>query len=100
MALTDDDSTETGAPSIERAYDPDTAPTVAVLEAIAALEGTDATALHDEVGLVLYDHLDPQALDALFTSGSTAASVSVALEADETYAVTVAPDRVAVARRE
>ncbi|MDG5759919.1 hypothetical protein QA600_11265 [Natronococcus sp. A-GB1] len=98
MAASDSDPDATGAPSIEREYGPDTAPTVAVLEAIAALEGADATALGDEFGLVLYDHLDPQALDALFASESAAASVTVAFEADATYTATVTPDRVTVTR--
>ncbi len=98
MAASDTDPDAAGATSIEREYGPDTAPTVAVLEAIAALEGTDATALGDEFGLVLYDHLDPQALDALFTSESAAASVTVEFEADATYTATLTPDRVTVAR--
>ena len=98
MAASDTDPDTAGATSIEREYAPDTAPTVAVLEAIAALEDTDATALGDEFGLVLYDHLDPQALDALFASDSAAASVAVEFEADATYTATVTPDRVTVAR--
>ncbi|ELY54829.1 hypothetical protein C491_17919 [Natronococcus amylolyticus DSM 10524] len=98
MAASDTDPDAAGALSIEREYGPDTTPTVAVLEAIAALEDTDATTLGDEFGLVLYDHLDPQALDALFASDTAAASVTVAFEADATYTATITPDRVTVAR--
>lgn len=92
-----DDTREPGATRIEREYGPDTPPTVAVLEAIATLEETDPTALGDECGLVLYDHLDPQALDALF-AGASGVSVRVTIEADATYGVRLTPERVTVAR--
>ncbi|AGB38912.1 HalOD1 output domain-containing protein [Natronococcus occultus] len=87
-----------GATRIEREYGPDTAPTVAVLETIAALEDVDATTLGDEFGLVLHDHLDPAALDAMFTSEFTRASVSVTIEAAVTYDVTITPECVTVDR--
>ncbi|MDZ5811377.1 HalOD1 output domain-containing protein [Halorubrum sp. AD140] len=43
----------------------DWSPSRAVVEAIAALAGVEPSALADETGLVLYDHVEPDALDAL-----------------------------------
>jgi len=43
----------------------DTPPSLAVVEAIADLAEVDSTDLADETGIVLYEHVDPDALDAL-----------------------------------
>ena len=70
------------------------APSLAVVEAIAALAGVDSTDLSEEDG-VLYDHVDPDALDALIAGrpeGDVEVSLSVA-----GYDVRVGPD-FAVAR--
>ena len=70
------------------------APSIAVVEAIAALAGVDSVDL-SEAGVVLYDHVDPDALDALVADrpdGDVEVSLSVA-----GYDVRVGPD-FAVAR--
>lgn len=55
------------------------APSVAVIEAIAELSDADPTDLSTE-GVVLYDHVDPDALDALVADhdGDLDVSLSVA----------------------
>ncbi|WP_247000795.1 HalOD1 output domain-containing protein [Halosolutus gelatinilyticus] len=46
-----------------------TAPSHAVLEALAIVEDTTLLALRDELGTALYDYVDPEALDAIIGSG-------------------------------
>ncbi|MFW6000403.1 MAG: HalOD1 output domain-containing protein [Halorubrum sp.] len=70
-------------------------PSLAVVEAIADLAGVDSTDLH-EAGVVLYEHVDPDALNALVT-GRSDADVDVSLTVAG-YDVRVGPD-AAVARR-
>lgn len=45
-------------------------PSLAVVEAIAGLAGVDAEALGEEAGIVLYDHVDPDAIDRLVSHRS------------------------------
>ena len=68
-------------------------PSLAVVEAIADLVGVAPTDLSDE-GVVLYEHVDPDALDAL-VSGRSDADVSLTVAG---YDVRVGPES-AVARR-
>jgi hypothetical protein len=73
----------------------DRSPSLAVVEALADAAGVAPEALGDEVGLVLYDHVDPDALDALVANrpdGDFAVSFAVG-----EYDVRVDPD-AAVAR--
>ncbi|WP_049908827.1 MULTISPECIES: HalOD1 output domain-containing protein [Halorubrum] len=70
-------------------------PSLAVVEAIADLAGVDPTDLSDE-GVVLYEHVDPDALNAI-VSGRPDADVDVSLTFAG-YDVRVGPDS-AVARR-
>jgi len=48
----------------------DTPPSLAVVEAIADLAGVEPTNLADETGIVLYEHVDPDALDTLVSARS------------------------------
>ncbi|QWC18960.1 HalOD1 output domain-containing protein [Halorubrum sp. 2020YC2] len=70
-------------------------PSLAVVEAVADLAGVDPSDLH-ETGVVLYDHVDPDALNAL-VAGRRDADVDVSLTLPG-YDVRVGPDS-AVARR-
>jgi len=70
-------------------------PSLAVVEAIADLVGVEPTDLSDE-GVVLYEHVDPDALNAL-ASGRSGADVDVSLTVAG-YDVRVGPES-AVARR-
>ncbi|OTF02682.1 HalOD1 output domain-containing protein [Halorubrum sp. SD612] len=71
------------------------APSLAVVEAIAELADVDPIDLRDE-GVVLYDHVDPDALNEL-VSGRTDTDVDVSITVAE-YDVRVDPD-AAVAQR-
>ncbi|TKX56897.1 hypothetical protein EXE43_06770 [Halorubrum sp. SS5] len=71
------------------------APSLAVVEAIAELADVDPTELPEE-GVVLYDHVDPDALNAL-VAGRSDGDVDVSLTVAG-YDVRVGPDS-AVARR-
>ncbi|MFC5278122.1 HalOD1 output domain-containing protein [Halorubrum rubrum] len=70
-------------------------PSLAVADAVADLAGVDSDALDEEAGIVLYDHVDPDALDALVTHRSDG-DVTLAFTVDE-YDVRVDADE-AVAR--
>jgi hypothetical protein len=71
------------------------APSLAVVEAIAELADVDPTDLPEE-GVVLYDHVDPDALNEL-AAGRSDADVDISLTVAG-YEVRVGPDS-AVARR-
>ncbi|WP_049906385.1 HalOD1 output domain-containing protein [Halorubrum tebenquichense] len=70
-------------------------PSLAVVEAIADLAGVEPADLSDE-GVVLYEHVDPDALNAI-VSGRSDADVDVSLTVAG-YDVRVGPES-AVARR-
>ena len=70
-------------------------PSLAVVEAIADLAGVDSTDLPEE-GVILNEHVDPDALNAL-VAGRPDADVDVSLTVAG-YAVRVGPE-TAVARR-
>lgn len=55
------------APTVVRTtYDwATTAPSIAIVETVAAIEGTDPVALSTDEGLTLGDYVDPEALDTL-----------------------------------
>lgn len=68
-------------PLVQQSYDwSETPPSIAVLEAIAALENTHATKLHTDVGITLYDAVDIEALDELLTHGG---DISVSFTVEE-----------------
>jgi hypothetical protein len=73
-----------------------TPPSTAVAEAIASVEGTDPVALATTGGIVLYDHVEPDALDRLLgdeTGDGVAADFAVG-----GYAVWLDGNRVVVSR--
>lgn len=56
---------------IRQSYDwSETPPSIAVLRALAAVEGVPPTDLHTEAGITLYETVDLEALDALFAHES------------------------------
>lgn len=78
---------------IRQSYDwSETPPSIAVLRALAAVEGVPPTDLHTEAGIRLYDTVDLEALDALLTHQS---GVSVSFRVDE-YTVLVEDDLLTV----
>jgi len=70
------------------------APSVAVVEAIAELAGVDPTDLSAE-GVVLYDYVDPDALDALVAGRDDDIDLSLSVAG---YAVSVDAESVVVRR--
>ncbi|WP_049906596.1 HalOD1 output domain-containing protein [Halorubrum aidingense] len=56
----------------------DRSPSLAVVKAIADLAGVEPADLATEANVVLYDHVDPDALDAL-VAGRSDATVDVSL---------------------
>jgi|SRR6056297_2969728 len=72
----------------------DRLPSLAVVEGIARLAGVDPDALAAETGVVLYDHVNPDALNALVTDHPDV-DVSLSLTIDE-YDVRVDGDEVVV----
>ncbi|ELY66999.1 HalOD1 output domain-containing protein [Natrinema versiforme] len=47
-----------------------TTPTVAIVNAIAGIEGVDPTDLSTVLGTTLYEQIDPEALDSLVSTGT------------------------------
>jgi hypothetical protein len=59
---------DTPSRSVRVTHDRDgRSPSLAVVEGIARLAGVETAALGAETGVVLYDHVDPDALNALVT---------------------------------
>lgn len=73
-------------------------PSLAVVEGIADLVGVDSSELADETGIVLYDYVNPDALNALVTEHP---DVEVALSFTiDTYDVCIHRDEVVVRHAE
>lgn len=71
-----------------------TAPSTAIVEAIAAAEDVDPVALATDEGTPLYEHVDPDALDALVTD-QRANRVAMSLTIDG-YTVRIADTELIV----
>jgi hypothetical protein len=70
----------------------DRSPSRAVVEALADLAGVEPTALADEADIVLYDHVDSDALDSLVGRGPDG-DITLSFTVAE-YDVRVDPDEV------
>ena len=95
------DSSGAGTPSrsVRVAHDRDgRLPSLAVVEGIARLAGVGPDALAAETGVVLYDHVNPDALNAL-VADQPDADVSLSFTIDE-YDVRVDGDEVVVRTEE
>lgn len=84
-------SDESNSPlRIERTYTDETPPSIAIIHAIAAIENTDPRSLTEELGMTLYDHLDPEALDRLATDTTELTiTVGLHLNSEQEYAVQI-----------
>ncbi|WP_418281921.1 HalOD1 output domain-containing protein [Halorubrum sp. DTA98] len=81
---------------IKTEYDPVvTSPSAAVIEAIASVKDTDPATLSEVAGITLYDYLDPDALNRLFTHEDVD-EISVTFSIDE-YTVWMEGNKIAVA---
>ena len=65
---------------IEHTYDAETPVSVAIVQAIAALENVDPVASPGNLGFTLYDHVDPTALDAVVGDGTGSGDVVVTFD--------------------
>jgi hypothetical protein len=72
----------------------DRPPSLAIVEALADLTGVDPDALADDADIVLYDHINPEALDALVAHGPDV-GVTLSFTVDE-YDVFVNREEVVV----
>jgi len=75
----------------------DISPSLAVVEAIADLADVDPVDLADETGIVLYEHVDPDALDALVADRPAGVDVDISFSVDD-YRVSVGDTSVVVRR--
>lgn len=67
---TGNESGDGGAPRvIDHTFDDETPASFAIINAVCALENVDPVNAPEELGFTLYDHIDPQSLDALIDSG-------------------------------
>ena len=57
----------------------ETTPSMAVIDAIASVENTEPTDVVEELDTTLFDHVDPEALDALIT-GDNPVSISFTID--------------------
>lgn len=67
----------------ERTHDEETPASIATVYAISAALDTDPLDCTSELGFTLYDHIDPDALDALVTQTERDGNVTVELSLDE-----------------
>ncbi|WP_049923984.1 HalOD1 output domain-containing protein [Halopiger djelfimassiliensis] len=75
---------------VEHEYDAETPPSIAIVQAIAAIEGIDPMNSPAALGITLYDHVDTEALDRLVTDDSVGAiTIDLAIETERRYAVRV-----------
>ena len=85
---------------VEHRYDSDTPASIAIVRAIAVLENVDPMDSPTDLGITLYDHVDPTALDRLVSEGDRTGAVTVDLTIhnDHRYAVRVRETRLTVER--
>uniref|UniRef100_A0A8A2VBY7 Halobacterial output domain-containing protein n=2 Tax=Haloterrigena alkaliphila TaxID=2816475 RepID=A0A8A2VBY7_9EURY len=76
---------------VEHRFDGETPPSIAIVQAIAAIENVDPIASPSDLGITLYDHVDPTALDQIVTgrNGSTSVTIDLTIHNDHEYAVRV-----------
>lgn len=76
---------------VECPYDDDTPPSIAIVRAIAVIEDVDPIDSPKTLGITLYDHVDPEALDRLVTATGSGDGVTVelTLRNDHRYAVRI-----------
>lgn len=64
---------------VEHEYDGETLPSVAIIQAIAAIEGVNPVDLPTKTGITLYDHVNPGALDQIATVNKDENEITVKL---------------------
>lgn len=79
---------------VENGYDAETPPSIAIVKAIAAIEDVDPVDSRTDLGIRLYDQIDPEALNRLVTDNGDVATVTVDLTIhdEQQYAVRIRDD--------
>ncbi|MDS0475454.1 HalOD1 output domain-containing protein [Natrinema sp. 1APR25-10V2] len=73
-------ATEGSRSAVEYEYSDEIQPSTAVVQAICVLEDIDPTEVPTEVGFVLYDHINPGALDTILENDGREGTTSVSFE--------------------
>lgn len=81
--MTDRDPADERPVLAERAHDESTPASIAAVYALAAALDTDPVSCSTEFGFTLYDHVDPEALDALVTHDRRERTLTVELSLGE-----------------
>lgn len=74
---------------VESDYDEETPPSIAIVRAIAVIEDVDPVDSPTELGITLYDHIDPTALDQFLTDRSDGTTVTIDLTIHNHHRYTV-----------
>ena len=79
---------------VECRYDEDTPPSIGIVRVIAVIEDIDPMDSPTALGMTLYDHVDPVALDQLLsaTSDVTGVIVNLTFHNGHQYAVQIRDD--------
>ena len=77
--------------TVEYEFDAETPASIAVVQAICVLEDVDPLRAPTELGFVLHEHVDPDALDTLLADGSGTGETVLSFEISNggTYAVEI-----------
>lgn len=75
----------------EQSFGEQTPPSIAIVQAIATIEGIDPMDSPSDLGVRLADHTDPEALDHLVTDTSSVSdlTITLTLHAENQYSVHV-----------
>ncbi len=87
-------ATEGSLSAVEYEYSEDIPPSTAVVQAIYIFEDVDPTAVPNEVGFVLYNHVNPGALDTILENDGRDGTTSVSFEVstENSYSVEMYSD--------
>lgn len=80
--------------TVEYEYDGETPASIAIVHAICVLKDVDPIHAPTELGFVLHDHIDPEALDTILADGTGDGDLVISFEISngDTYSVEVADD--------
>ena len=71
-----------GSRTVETVYDEETPASIAVIQAICSIEDVDPGDAVTDLGITLYDHVDPGALDAILATGDGDGSITIDFSID------------------
>lgn len=94
------DAMEDPPPAVQHEYDAETPPSIAVVQAVCALEDIDPMEMDSKTGFVLREHIDPTALDTLLadSTGEGTTVITFEIVADNTHLVDICDDGQIIVR--